>query len=45
MLMRIIGIDKADLIAFLKWAQTSFELPVIADFITATPTAEVSYDE
>jgi NAD+ synthase (glutamine-hydrolysing) len=35
------SIDKSDLISFLKWAQTAFDLPIIADFIAATPTAEL----
>ena len=35
------SIDKADLIAFLKWSKTSMSLPIIDSFIIATPTAEL----
>jgi NH3-dependent NAD+ synthetase len=38
------SIDKSDLISFLRWATTNFDLPVLADFIAATPTAEVSQE-
>lgn len=35
------GIDKADLKLFVKWAQTNFSIPMLDDFLTATPTAEL----
>ncbi|KAI6244592.1 Glutamine-dependent NAD(+) synthetase [Erysiphe necator] len=35
------GIDKADLILFVKWAQSHFEIPILAQFVSATPTAEL----
>jgi NAD+ synthase (glutamine-hydrolysing) len=35
------SIDKTDLIAFLKWSKTHLDLPIIAEFIIATPTAEL----
>lgn len=35
------GISKTDLKSFLRWAQTEFELPILQDFIEATPTAEL----
>lgn len=35
------SIDKADLIAFLKWSKTNMNLPIIDSFIIATPTAEL----
>ena len=28
----------------MRWSESNFNLPVIADFITATPTAEVSQE-
>jgi hypothetical protein len=28
----------------LKWAKLNFDLPIIADFIAATPTAEVGQE-
>lgn len=35
------SIDKADLIAFLKWSKDHMSLPIIDSFIIATPTAEL----
>jgi NAD+ synthase (glutamine-hydrolysing) len=35
------GISKTDLKAFIKWAGTNFHLPILAEFINATPTAEL----
>ncbi|KAK2769449.1 glutamine-dependent NAD(+) synthetase [Emmonsiellopsis sp. PD_33] len=35
------SIDKRDLISFLQWAKVNFDLPVIKDFVTAVPTAEL----
>ncbi|KAF1814310.1 putative glutamine dependent NAD+ synthetase [Eremomyces bilateralis CBS 781.70] len=35
------GIDKSDLKRFMAWAETSFGIPVLHDFLTATPTAEL----
>ncbi|KAK7556900.1 hypothetical protein IWX49DRAFT_559083 [Phyllosticta citricarpa] len=35
------AISKTDLKAFIKWAGREFELPILDDFITATPTAEL----
>ncbi|TQS37166.1 hypothetical protein Golomagni_02368 [Golovinomyces magnicellulatus] len=35
------GIDKSDLISFVTWASTNFSLPILTDFISATPTAEL----
>jgi NAD+ synthase (glutamine-hydrolysing) len=35
------GVSKTDLKAMLRWAQTEFDLPILDDFITATPTAEL----
>ncbi|OAL53871.1 putative glutamine-dependent NAD(+) synthetase [Pyrenochaeta sp. DS3sAY3a] len=35
------GISKTDLKRFLRWAQTEFDLPILHDFIEATPTAEL----
>lgn len=33
--------DKEDLFRLLNWTKTSFDLPILEDFITATPTAEL----
>jgi NAD+ synthase (glutamine-hydrolysing) len=35
------GISKVDLKRFIKWAQTEFSLPILAEFLDATPTAEL----
>ncbi|KAK0837754.1 glutamine-dependent NAD(+) synthetase [Friedmanniomyces endolithicus] len=35
------GISKTDLKRFIKWAETAFELPVLQQFLDATPTAEL----
>lgn len=35
------GISKTDLKRFLAWAQTEFSLPILAEFLDATPTAEL----
>jgi NAD+ synthase (glutamine-hydrolysing) len=35
------GISKTDLKAFIKWAGSNFQLPILEDFINATPTAEL----
>ncbi|GMG40519.1 unnamed protein product [Ambrosiozyma monospora] len=35
------GISKTDLISFIKWAEISFKLPILKEFIDATPTAEL----
>lgn len=35
------SVDKADLISFLKWSKTHMKLPIIDEFIVATPTAEL----
>lgn len=35
------GISKTDLKAFINWATTRFELPILAEFLDATPTAEL----
>lgn len=35
------GISKTDLKSFIKWAEAAFELPILKDFIEATPTAEL----
>ncbi|OJD34895.1 glutamine-dependent nad(+) synthetase [Diplodia corticola] len=35
------GISKTDLKAFIKWAGSQFNLPILEDFINATPTAEL----
>lgn len=35
------GISKTDLKAFIKWACNNFDLPILDDFINATPTAEL----
>ncbi|CAD0020116.1 unnamed protein product [Aureobasidium pullulans] len=35
------GISKTDLISFIAWAEHAFELPILQEFIDATPTAEL----
>jgi NAD+ synthase (glutamine-hydrolysing) len=35
------GISKTDLKRFIAFAEKSFDLPVLADFLDATPTAEL----
>lgn len=35
------GISKTDLKKFIHWADTNFELPILDDFLNATPTAEL----
>lgn len=35
------GISKTDLKAFIRWATTAFEMPVLQEFLDATPTAEL----
>ncbi|KAK4546042.1 hypothetical protein LTR36_002179 [Oleoguttula mirabilis] len=35
------GISKTDLKRFIKWAETSFDLPVLQQFLDAVPTAEL----
>lgn len=35
------GISKTDLKKFIRWATTEFELPILEEFINATPTAEL----
>ncbi|UZJ54145.1 hypothetical protein CBS101457_003465 [Exobasidium rhododendri] len=35
------GISKTDLKSFIAFAETSFELPILHDFLHATPTAEL----
>lgn len=35
------GISKTDLKAFIKWAEFEFEMPVLREFLDATPTAEL----
>ncbi|KAH0004329.1 glutamine-dependent NAD(+) synthetase, partial [Aureobasidium melanogenum] len=35
------GISKTDLIRFIAWAEHAFELPILQEFIDATPTAEL----
>ncbi|KAK6465130.1 glutamine-dependent NAD(+) synthetase [Scheffersomyces coipomensis] len=35
------GISKTDLKRFIAWAEINFELPILHEFITATPTAEL----
>ncbi|KAL2179232.1 uncharacterized protein P884DRAFT_298347 [Thermothelomyces heterothallicus CBS 202.75] len=35
------SIDKADLKRFIAWAEKSFDLPCLHDFLTAVPTAEL----
>lgn len=35
------GIDKTDLVAFVKWARVQFSIPVLHCFLEAVPTAEL----
>ncbi|KAH8603085.1 glutamine-dependent NAD(+) synthetase [Bisporella sp. PMI_857] len=35
------GIDKVDLVAFVRWSRDAFELPILDAFCEATPTAEL----
>lgn len=35
------GISKSDLRSFIAWAKDNFELPVLAEFLDATPSAEL----
>lgn len=35
------GISKTDLKRFIGWAQVNFDLPILKDFLDATPTAEL----
>lgn len=35
------GISKTDLKAFIKWAEVEFSLPILKEFLDATPTAEL----
>lgn len=35
------SISKVDLKKFIAWARDSFDLPILHDFLTATPTAEL----
>lgn len=35
------GVSKTDLKKFIAWAEDSFEMPILHDFITAVPTAEL----
>ncbi|CAK9440355.1 uncharacterized protein LODBEIA_P44550 [Lodderomyces beijingensis] len=35
------GISKTDLKRFIAWAEKKFELPILHEFLTATPTAEL----
>ncbi|KAM9913744.1 hypothetical protein OXX69_001320 [Metschnikowia pulcherrima] len=35
------GISKTDLKAFIAWAELKFELPILREFLDATPTAEL----
>ncbi|KAL9098268.1 MAG: hypothetical protein Q9163_006046 [Psora crenata] len=35
------GISKTDLKKFIAWACTNFDLPILKDFLAATPTAEL----
>lgn len=35
------AISKTDLKRFIKWAEAAFELPILRDFLEATPTAEL----
>lgn len=35
------GISKTDLKAFIKWAEYHFQLPILKEFLDATPTAEL----
>lgn len=40
------GISKLDLRSFIAWAKDDFNLPILSEFLTATPTAElVPYSE
>lgn len=35
------GISKNDLIKFIKWSEIEFDMPILNEFITAKPTAEL----
>lgn len=35
------GISKTDLKAYIKWAETNFDLPILSSFLDAVPTAEL----
>lgn len=35
------GISKTDLKAFIKWAVVNFQMPILREFLDATPTAEL----
>ncbi|EIW79283.1 glutamine-dependent NAD(+) synthetase with GAT domain-containing protein [Coniophora puteana RWD-64-598 SS2] len=35
------GISKTDLKKFIAWSQTNFDLPILTNFLNATPTAEL----
>ena len=35
------GVSKTDLTRFILWAQTNFDLSILAEFLTAVPTAEL----
>ncbi|CAN3502701.1 hypothetical protein DICA1_E16512 [Diutina catenulata] len=35
------GVSKTDLKKFIKWAEKAFELPILKEFLDATPTAEL----
>ncbi|KAI1320651.1 glutamine-dependent NAD(+) synthetase with GAT domain-containing protein [Xylariaceae sp. FL0255] len=35
------GLSKLDLTSFLAWATSSFDMPILSEFISATPTAEL----
>ncbi|KAF2800688.1 glutamine-dependent NAD(+) synthetase with GAT domain-containing protein [Melanomma pulvis-pyrius CBS 109.77] len=35
------GVSKTDLIKFIVWAKTEFSLPILDEFVTAIPTAEL----
>ncbi|KAF2735300.1 glutamine-dependent NAD(+) synthetase with GAT domain-containing protein [Polyplosphaeria fusca] len=35
------SISKTDLKRFIRWAQTAFDLPILEEFLDATPTAEL----
>ncbi|VEU21451.1 DEKNAAC102707 [Brettanomyces naardenensis] len=35
------SISKVDLIRFIKWAEVNFEMPILREFVDATPTAEL----
>ena len=40
------GISKLDLRGFIDWAKENFDLPILSEFLTAVPTAElVPYSE